>query len=65
MRRGSVDDAALRRAEAATEESLESDLQRGEGEDGRQPGIVVKKWTPDTPYLKKLAKADDAAEARA
>ena len=51
----------MRRPQAATEESPESDLQPGE--DGRQPGIVVKKWTPDTPYLKKLAKADVAYAA--
>ncbi len=49
----------MRRAEAAGEESPAS-KQDGEGEDGRQPGIVVKKWTPDTPYLKELAKADAA-----
>ncbi|MCL4204461.1 MAG: DUF2135 domain-containing protein [Pirellulaceae bacterium] len=53
------DRPAMRRAEAAGEESPAS-KQDGEGEDGRQPGIVVKKWTPDTPYLKELAKADAA-----
>jgi len=56
-------------APAGEDESAESGLQaereskNGKASDGRQPGIVVKKWTPDTPYLKKLAKADVAYAA--
>ena len=31
---------------------------QGEGEEGREPGIVIKAWDPDTPYLKQLKAAD-------
>ena len=37
--------------------------QAGEGEEGREPGIVIKAWDPDTPYLKQL-KAADPKKAR-
>ncbi len=37
--------------------------QAGEGEQGREPGIVIKAWDPDTPYLKQL-KAADPKKAR-
>jgi tetratricopeptide (TPR) repeat protein len=37
--------------------------QAGEGLEGREPGIVIKAWDPDTPYLKQL-KAADAKQAR-
>jgi tetratricopeptide (TPR) repeat protein len=37
--------------------------QPGQGEEGREPGIVIKAWDPDTPYLKQL-KAADPKDAR-
>jgi tetratricopeptide (TPR) repeat protein len=37
--------------------------QAGEGEESREPGIVIKAWDPDTPYLEQL-KAADAKQSR-
>jgi tetratricopeptide (TPR) repeat protein len=37
--------------------------QAGEGDSGREPGIVIKAWDPDTPYLKQI-KASDPKKAQ-
>ncbi len=50
-------------AEAPADEALRNGRQGGGGQGSRQPGIVVKKWSPDTPYLKELAKVDEAYTA--
>ena len=44
-----------------------ADKQGEGGQDGqhpeRQPGIVIKPWQPDMPYLKELRAAKDTADA--
>jgi tetratricopeptide (TPR) repeat protein len=50
--------AGLSSAAAMQQQAGQQSEQGGEAQAAREPGIVIKAWNPDTPYLKELKAAD-------